>query len=143
MTEFISARQRLDDNEEDDEYNFDGINDYGKGKSGLTEKDIKDTLFPRDQFKSYLTVRPRGGKILSKSQSSGLLPGSKSEHVFIETLPDYQSKILNELYVVHTFILTNEEDTNDETERRLVTDVLSRLKEELEKLIFMKPKPTY
>jgi len=30
MTEFISTRQVLDDNEDEEGYDFDGINDYGK-----------------------------------------------------------------------------------------------------------------
>lgn len=50
-------------------------------------------------------------------------------HVFMENISDFQSKLLNELFALHTFIKTNEEDTNEDAERKLVSDVMTKFKE--------------
>lgn len=60
MTEFIQLRRGMSmkmDDDDNDSIEWDGIRDDledSPTKSNFNEKEIKDTLFPRDYVKSFL-----------------------------------------------------------------------------------------
>jgi hypothetical protein len=61
MSEFINLRQdlNLDEEDEDDGVDFDGVKDYddANGNSKVNERDLKESLFPKDYFTAFLKSR--------------------------------------------------------------------------------------
>ena len=123
IKEFITAREDMAQLIEEEEDMFTKHNVEEEEQECCSDKEIRDTFFPRDYFQMYLQAGKR------KPEEKGLLLP-----VF-DDLSAFEDRFTSEYAVLRNFIRINQE-VIDETDTLIVQQVFMKLKDQLAKLLF-------